>query len=347
MSNLTSKLKLGNLIGQGHFGKVFEGDDPVHGKVAVKRIVRKSDDTDEKWEHRKSGAQKEAQHLKKASHRNVVRVHHYCEDTTEDAILYVMDFCEGGSLQKLYDEGPMDVARLRAVATDVSSGLAALHANEMLHRDIKPGNLLVDARGVTMLGDFGLVTDDLVLGYGSVGDYAYADHIAPEVWSGGPTSVKTDLWAIGMTLYRLLHGKAWHEQTAKPAEVVAKGKYADGLTWLPHVPADWRRTLRKLLRDDPHDRHENALALQKAISGLSTQPAWDCSVSAEEIRWERIKRDRRIIVVWKKANPKKTSWRAWSEPLGAGKPRTLGESTAPVSLKIAGRALKEFFESQS
>jgi eukaryotic-like serine/threonine-protein kinase len=65
-----------------------------------------------------------------------------------------MEYCRGGSLQEVFEKGPMNVATARKVATEVTFGLQALHARRMLHRDIKPGNILLDGGGVVKLGDF-------------------------------------------------------------------------------------------------------------------------------------------------------------------------------------------------
>src|SRR4030088_309089 len=110
-----------------------------------------------------------------------------------------MALCPGGSLQTAFEAGPMTLPAVRKAGTEVLMGLTALHARQMLHRDIKPGNVLIDAEGGAKLGDFGLVTDDLVLGYGS--QAGYYDHIAFEVWHGNGTSARSDIWAFGMTLF--------------------------------------------------------------------------------------------------------------------------------------------------
>jgi serine/threonine protein kinase len=83
----------------------------------------------------------------------------------------------------------MALPGVKRTAKQVLHGLGALHHRGMIHRDIKPANILIDAQGVAQLGDFGLVTDDLVLGYGS--QAGYSDHIAYEVWHGAGTSAKT------------------------------------------------------------------------------------------------------------------------------------------------------------
>jgi serine/threonine protein kinase len=345
VGNLLSKLKIGRFVGAGHFGRVHEGDDPVHGRVAVKQIARKADDDDEKWEARKEGAQQEAKHLKTASHRNVVAVHHYCEDENDDLILYVMEFCDGGSLSDQYEVGPMPIDEARAVVTDCLSGLAHLHANSLLHRDIKPGNLLRDARGITKLGDFGLVTDRLVRGYGSAGDYAYVEHIAPEVLAGAPTSRQTDIWALGVTVFRLLHGRVWHEEHRPSEEAAAEGQYADKLNWLPHIPADWRRAVRAMLRPDPQNRLQTVHEVERVFAALSVAPSWRCEVAPDRVTWSREKGSRTIQVVWERDDRKKSTWRAWSEPTsGVGVRRALGCTSVPIVERLALKQLTAFFK---
>jgi serine/threonine-protein kinase len=191
MSGFKSNLKLGAKIANGHFGDVHLGKDDVHGDVAVKVLRQQPGEAIADWLQRKASLLQEGQHLSQASHQNVVRVHHLLESDTDDAILLVMAHCPGGSLQPAFDAGPMTLSNVRRISTDVCLGLSALHARGMLHRDIKPGNILLAAGNVTQLGDFGLVTDKLILGYGS--QAGYADHIAMEVWNGSGTSIKSDI----------------------------------------------------------------------------------------------------------------------------------------------------------
>ena len=107
-----------------------------------------------------------------------MRVHYLVEEENGEAVHLVMEYCSGGSLQAAFDKGPMRLADVLRVITDVTLGLQALHGRGMLHRDIKPGNLLLGERDVGKLGDFGLVTDKLIFGYAS--HAGYSDHLAYE-----------------------------------------------------------------------------------------------------------------------------------------------------------------------
>ncbi|MBA3059543.1 MAG: serine/threonine protein kinase [Gammaproteobacteria bacterium] len=341
MATIVPALTIGAKLGNGFFGEVFLGQDSVHGRVAVKVLARKPGQADNDWFNCKTSFLAEAQNLSKAQHRNVVQVHHIQELPDGNSIRFCMAYCPGGSLQSTFDDGPMPLLRVRDVGTEVSLGLGALHARGMLHRDIKPGNILIDGAGVAQLGDFGLVTDNLVMGYAE--QAGYADHVAHEVWLGGGTSVKTDIWAFGMTMYRLLHGKTWYEESPAPRFVVRNGQFSESLEWLPHVPKTWRRAIRKMLNDDPALRYQ---AAAEVLNGLSMLPtvSWHTIVTPNSVRWEQAIVGRSKVVEWTRHDARRHEWKAWSEPNGTtGRTRTLGESKGIVPKRQAIRELEQFF----
>lgn len=341
MTAVLPELVIGGKLGNGHFGEVFQGDDNVHGRVAVKVLSRKPIHTDAEWQKHKRGFLAEAQFLSKATHRNVVQVYHISEEG--DSIRFVMAHCAGGSLMSAYERGPMTLSSVRKVATEVLLGLGALHARGMLHRDIKPGNILIDHAGVALLGDFGLVTDDLLLGYAD--QAGYLDHVAFEIWQGSGTSAKTDIWALGMTLYRLLHGKQWYDsEIGHPRDTVSEGGFADRLKWLPHIPKAWRRTVRRMLCDNPAARFQTANEALDAIGRLPITPEWTVlEVTGQCVRWERYAGKRLVVVKWERLSPRQHRWESWSQPLGAGRNMTLGGSGGIVGGKQAVKEMETFF----
>jgi serine/threonine-protein kinase len=234
----------------------------------------------------------------------------------------------------------MMLSQVRKAGTEVLLGLGALHARGMIHRDIKPGNILIDENGVARLGDFGLVTDNLVLGYADA--TGYSDHLAFEVWQQGVTSAKSDIWAFGMTLYRLLHGLDWYSESAPPRQVIDGGNFRDRLKWLPHIPQRWRRAIRAMMHDDTNQRLQNVAQVQAAFSGLPIVPDWECKVAGQQVRWCRKQGGRIIRVEWNRNSPRRHDWRAWSEPVGVGRPRTLGGSKGQVGSQAAIRQLEAF-----
>jgi serine/threonine-protein kinase len=343
MTGLNSSLKVLDKIGNGHFGEVHLGEDPVHGRVAVKILARKPIHTDEQWTAYKAGFLAEAQHLSKATHRNVVQVYHIVEAADGNSVQFCMAYCPGGSLQSAFETAPMTVQAVRKVGTEVLMGLSALHARFMLHRDIKPGNILIDGTGVAQISDFGLVTDDLLLGYGS--QAGYSDHIAYEVWQGKGTSTKSDVWAFGMTLYRLLHGKIWYEEAPDPRTIIPAGKFAHSLKWLPHIPSIWRRVIRKTMNDDPASRYQTAGQALDALSRLPISPVWAATVTPELIRWEQRGKARLNVVEWSRHSQRRHEWSAWSEPLGDGRKMTLGGSKGVIGSRQAIAELEQYFGS--
>ncbi|MDX0494105.1 protein kinase [Sinorhizobium medicae] len=344
MSEFTSNLKIGPKLGNGHFGDVHLGSDDIHPQLAVKIIRPKETDTPEKWEQRKDNLVKEGANLKKATHDNVVQVFYVNRSATEDAIYLALEFCERGSLQKPYEAGPLASAEVHRIATHVCHGLGSLHDRDMLHRDLKPGNILVSGNGTVKLGDFGLVTDDMVLGYANIEGYAYSDHLAPESYETGLSSKKTDFWALGMTLYRLLHGDEWYKQSPLPRFSVADGGYADRLTWLPHVSGRWRRLVRAMLADDTTTRVATSRRILDALAGIANEVAWECTIDCTDIRWKRESKGRRIEVDLVK-NGKLWNWTAMSHPVGKGSRKTLGSSGGPVAKSVADTQLRKFFGS--
>jgi eukaryotic-like serine/threonine-protein kinase len=321
------KLELGAQIGQGGFGKVFAAKDPIKGNVAAKVLHKDPSLSDKEWRTVREEIFKEGANLTKAEHENIVRVF-YVTRSKGDPVL-VMEFCGGGSLQTQYEAGPLALPYVKKVAREVCFGLAALHDRGMLHRDIKPSNILLDDTGRAKLTDFGLATDDLVLGYASA--QGYDDHVAKEVWDGKGTSKKTDIWAVGMTLYRLIHGKWWYEGHPPPNAIVPAGGFAKKLKWLPHVPPEWRRLIRRALHDDPDLRFQSVEDLQNALAQVPA-PAWNCSITPTLIEWTLQKAGRRYEVSWD-VSTKGGEWVAYSRDLSTGARRKLRSGTGVKQLE--------------
>ncbi|WP_075089646.1 serine/threonine-protein kinase [Verrucomicrobium spinosum] len=340
-----SDLQLGPILGSGHFGEVLEGNEPAHGLVAVKRLKQAAGETQAAFIARNSHLLQEAQHLSAAAHTNVVKVHSVVTETSSGAAHMVVEFCEGGSLLTEYEAGPLSVMRTRTIMTQVAAGLEHIHNLGLLHRDIKPANILCKG-SACKLGDFGLVTDDLVLGYASAA--GYLDHLAPEVYHDGVTSVRTDVWAMGMTTYRLLHGHDFYQRhfgAANPAALIPLGKFAGSLPWLPHISKEWRKFVCDCLRDNPATRIQSAHDFQQKLARIRVSRDWRCTLATDSTQWEcDEKNGRTAIVELTVHSANEHEWTAHREGAGILRRKISGVgSNGRLAPKDAHQQLSAFF----
>lgn len=341
-----SALHIGSQLGEGQFGKVYEGLHPIHGSVAVKVLERLQNEPEREWNLRKEHLLVEGRRLKDAEHDRVVRVFDVSHDAHTDRVYLVLELCPQGSLEDFYVTGPLTLCSVRDWITDVALGLDCIHSRNLIHRDIKPANILIGADGRAKLGDFGLATDRLILGYGSM--RGYSDHIAPEVWLNRRTSIRSDIWALGMTIYRLLHGQTFYDEHARPRDrhMVSRGGYAARLRWLPHVPKAWRSLVRKCMHDDPNRRYHNAQQVLSALASLPVTDEWSCEYTSSRVTWKLEYEKRVRIVTHEIYSPGHHEWHAVSVPRTLpGRNRKLAGSDGVVNKNTAVRGLEEFFGS--
>ena len=201
------------LIGQGGMGQVWRATDAVlHMDVALKFI--RPDLAEEKAFARRF--RREVRALVRLAHPNVVRLLDYHE--MGGLCFYAMEFVEGRPLDEILEEGapePAEAARIVALA---SAGLAAAHDAGIVHRDIKPGNLIVANDGTVRLVDFGLVRIDSLedlTRLTQTGHYiGTMRYITPEVLKGKEAGAPSDVYQMGLVCYETLTGRhAFHEFT--------------------------------------------------------------------------------------------------------------------------------------
>lgn len=298
-------------LGSGVFGEVWRAEMKPHGIVAVKKIRRTVAERLglSVWTEIRDHLLKEAESLKKAQHRHVVQVHSVHWDESSDHVYIVTELCDS-SLADRINDGPLPIGDAFLFMSHILLGLNALHGQGMLHRDVKPSNVLIlgaDAK----LADFGLATDELRNGYGT--GISYAPHRAPETFRGGFTSTKTDIWAVGMTAYRMLNGDAWYAREMCRLGVFEEGEgepdfsalcspsFAPALTWMPHIPEAWRRFVKKALAFDSARRYTDASAMLTALQGMNLPDdvGWACVHKGQSICWKRVREGgRHELVVW-------------------------------------------------
>ena|GEM_PF-492741 len=349
-------------LGRGHFGRVLEANVAPQGTVAVKVIdceAMKDMLGVDSWSELKEHLFAEAINLSKAAHPNVVAVHAVQHSPNKTEVYIVTERCDG-SLAKLAANGPVPLAIASVAIRHALMGLEALHLRGMVHRDLKPANVL--RKDATFkLADFGLVTDDVVKGYAS--RQGYTEHLAPEAFEVDATSSSTDVWALGMTAFRVLNGEPWYAElraklgvdpldpvaaAAVVEDLVTSGGFTKRLRWMPHVPSKWRRFVNKALSYSPATRYRDGGA---ALSGLNRlqapdAPSWDCDYSTAFVRWTRSREGREEVIEWDRTAA--TAYVAFTRSTdGSGQNKTLKRSTTGAKKNDVFRELQEFFETRN
>jgi serine/threonine-protein kinase len=190
----------------------------------------------------------------------------------------------------------------RDILLDAANGLAKVHSIGLLHRDIKPSNLMLAADGKRVkIGDFGLVTDDLIYGMApAINRIGYQFHAAPEVIRDKMGSVQSDVWAFGMTAYRLLHGRVFWEQNRLSGRALSEGRLLNRLHWLEHIPLEWRKFVSNALHEDPVRRTASADELIAQLHKLPVLPDWSCTYSDASCIWVLKAKDKKFKVFFER-----------------------------------------------
>jgi serine/threonine protein kinase len=208
---LSGRYRLATVVGRGGMGVVWQGHDELLDRdVAVKQVVCPPHLTEREQELACRRAVREAQLAGRLSHRNVVRIYDIVEEDGHPSI--VMEFLPYRSLHELIQQdGPLPPGRAATVGLGVLAALRAAHRAGILHRDVKPGNILVGQDGRVVLTDFGIArpaggSPTLAGGGAVMGSPSY---IAPERARGGPpgaAGAPGDLWGLGASLYTAVEG---------------------------------------------------------------------------------------------------------------------------------------------
>lgn len=252
---LADRYELGPTIGAGGMGIVRRAHDRVLGRDVAIKLLADNLAADPVARER---FLREARAAAALSHPNVVTVHDVAE---EDGRPYlVMELLAAGSLADRLRAGPLEPREVVDVAADALLGLEALHRAGIVHRDVKPANLLLRDDGTVALTDLGVAeaadAPGLTLTGTVMGTRSY---LAPERWRGRSATIASDLYALGVTLAELLDGTA-------PDDVAAWRPGAD-------APPEVAALLWTLLAAEPEDRPDDAAAALEVLATATARPA--------------------------------------------------------------------------
>jgi serine/threonine protein kinase len=257
-------------LGQGGMGIVFRALHDGDGRTVALKVLRDELAADDGFRQRLAH---EARAAAEVDHPNLAPV---LEAGEADGRLYLaVRYVDGRSLaERLAAGGPLPVGELVPLAANVAAGLDALHRRGIVHRDVKPANILLAADGTAVLGDFGLAKSRAWTVLTKTGQVlGTPDYLAPEVIRGEPATPLSDLYGLGCVLFECLAG-------APP--FAGRGVLRVGMAHLTEEPGDpaagrgdvppalaW--TVRQALAKDPADRPPSAVALARMLRLAATE----------------------------------------------------------------------------
>jgi eukaryotic-like serine/threonine-protein kinase len=258
--------RLGREMGHGSFGRVFEAwDTGTRSRVALKVLL--------------PGTAVEPM-LALAEARKVAKIHHphvgtiWEADLVEGVPSIAMEFIAGGSLADLISLGALNATRIRVLAAQSLAALAVSHARRIVHGDLKPANIMLDAGGNAKLVDFGIAQQtgesgkSKSAGGGESGDEAGGGqtvtlaYMAPELLSGAPVSPASDIFAFGLILYEMITGQRAF-QAAGFVELLQLLQKPDHTPLADRLQPPHKELVRSCLAQDPADRPTAKTALAR------------------------------------------------------------------------------------
>jgi len=271
-------------LGSGYFGEVWYAIETGLGsEVALKCIPP------DKIINQGNFFQ-EAQVLKAAEHPNIVHV--YDTGTLGDRRIYVsMEFLPEGSVEDEAQGAPLPLSRAKRLMIDVLRGLGYAHQQGIVHRDIKAANILIGKANEGKLSDFGLALPDIQsLDLSQLKQYQYVLHLAPEVRRIPDYTVLSDIYACGVTLYRLVNGDSNLPQIS-PTEahrLSRRGEFPPRDSYREFIPQGLRRVINKAISVDPSTRYQTANEMRHALEHQALLVDWSDSVVQGRTTWSGI-----------------------------------------------------------
>ena len=254
---------------------VYKAKCHVLNRYVAVKILRDEFTTDEEFIKR---FEVEAQSAASITHPNIVSVY----DVGVDGNLYyiVMELIKGKTLKEIIveEKGPLPWKWSVNIATQIASALEIAHKNHIIHRDIKPHNIIITEDGVAKVTDFGIakaVSNSTITAFGTtIGSVHY---FSPEHARGGFTDEKSDLYSLGVVMYEMLTGKVPFDADT-PVSIALKHMQEDPkppIELNPNIPSAVNDIIMKALRKDTNLRYQNATAMLLDLKRALKEPNGD------------------------------------------------------------------------
>lgn len=264
---LGDRYEIDGVLGQGGMAKVFRGTDRVLGRTVAVKVLSPQFADDQSFVAR---FRREAQAAAGLNHPNIVGV--FDTGSHQDVHYIVMEYVEGKTLRDaLRDDGPLLPERAAEIADAVARALGSAHEAGLVHRDIKPGNIMLTSDGEVKVMDFGIARttsgDTLTQTAAVLGTASY---LSPEQAQGQAVDLRSDIYSLGCVLYEMLTGRP---PFAGDSPVAIAYKHVRDDPPLPSrvngdVPPDLEAVVMKCLAKNPENRYASAQELREDLGRM-------------------------------------------------------------------------------
>jgi tRNA A-37 threonylcarbamoyl transferase component Bud32 len=272
---LDGRYQLGSLLGVGGMAAVYLADDQVLERQVAVKVLSPPYAQDPAFVER---FRREARSAARLSHPNVVAV--FDSGSDADQHYLVMEYVAGQNLAELLArQGRLAPRRAAELAVQVCAALAAAHAQGLVHRDVKPANVLVGDDGQVKVADFGIAkaaATATLTGTGTV--LGTAAYLSPEQAQGGPVDARSDLYSLGCVLYELLCGSPPFGSGADSPQVAVASRHVSEppeppSARNPQVDPGLDAVVLTALAKDPAQRYQRAVELRDALEHVLAEDA--------------------------------------------------------------------------
>ena len=278
-------------VGNGGMATVYKATDLVLKRYVAVKVLRDEFTTDEEFIKR---FETEAQSAAKLVHPNIVSIF---DVGIDDGIYYiVMELIQGKTLKEiiLEERGPLPWKWSVNVAIQIASALEMAHKNNIIHRDIKPHNIIITEDGIAKVTDFGIakaVSNSTITAFGkTIGSVHY---FSPEHARGGYTDAKSDLYSLGVVMYEMVTGRVPFDADT-PVSVALKHMQEEPVPPIEvntHLPEAINKIILKALKKDPMLRYQTATELLQDLKTALKNPSGDF---VEEVDYDPTAKTQRI-----------------------------------------------------